>query len=66
MATTIVPPGTSTAEAAPVRVRRGKDSAIAARSRAATGFFNGIGLIFAAVMFFPIYWMINTAFKTPD
>jgi N,N'-diacetylchitobiose transport system permease protein len=64
MATTIVPPGTSTAE--PRRARSGKDSALAGRSRTATGFFNAIGLVFALVMFFPIYWMINTAFKTPD
>lgn len=44
--------------------RRGRrDSAVAGRSRAATVLFNLVGLLFATVMAFPVYWMINTAFK---
>jgi N,N'-diacetylchitobiose transport system permease protein len=62
---TIVPPGTP-AVVGPKRRPAGKESAVAGRSRGATYLFNTIGLVFAAVMFFPIYWMIITAFKPPD
>ncbi len=61
---TIVPPGT--APVARRRVRRGSASVVAGRSRTATVIFNVIGIVFALIMFFPIYWMINTAFKQPD
>jgi N,N'-diacetylchitobiose transport system permease protein len=60
---TIVPPGAPAV--LPVKWR-GKESALAGRSRSATFLFNGIGLLFALIMFFPIYWMISTAFKPPD
>jgi N,N'-diacetylchitobiose transport system permease protein len=33
------------------------------RSRVATAAFNIVGLALAVVMAFPVYWMINTAFK---
>jgi len=33
------------------------------RSRVATGAYNIVGLVLAVVMAFPVYWMINTAFK---
>ncbi|HEX6500029.1 MAG TPA: carbohydrate ABC transporter permease [Micromonosporaceae bacterium] len=32
-------------------------------ARLATGAFNAVGIGFAVVMAFPVYWMINTAFK---
>jgi N,N'-diacetylchitobiose transport system permease protein len=62
---TIVPPGTPPV-VRPRRMRGGRDSVVAGRSRAANGVYNTIGLVFALVMFFPIYWMISTAFKPPD
>jgi N,N'-diacetylchitobiose transport system permease protein len=64
---TIITPGAPTpVTSRRMRLRRGRVSAVAGRSRTATNIFNAIGLVFAAVMFFPIYWMINTAFKPPD
>jgi N,N'-diacetylchitobiose transport system permease protein len=33
------------------------------QKRSGTALFNVIGLVFAAVMAFPVYWMVNTAFK---
>jgi N,N'-diacetylchitobiose transport system permease protein len=62
MATQLAPP----AVPATRRVIRGRDSATAGRSRTATVLFNVVGLIFALVMAFPVYWMINTAFKPAD
>ncbi|GIE35974.1 sugar ABC transporter permease [Actinoplanes italicus] len=35
------------------------------RSRAGTFFANGTGILFGLVMIFPVYWVLNTAFK-PD
>lgn len=61
---TIAPPGAPPVSRRPRR--RSKDSVIAGRSRTANGFFNAVGLLFALIMFFPIYWMISTAFKPPD
>jgi N,N'-diacetylchitobiose transport system permease protein len=54
--------------AVPVRRRRrwsGKrvDSGPVGRSPIATGVFNAIGIAVAVVMAFPVYWMVNTAFK---
>lgn len=42
------------------------ESQPAGRSRAATVVFNAVGLVFAVVMAFPVYWMLNTAVKPPD
>jgi N,N'-diacetylchitobiose transport system permease protein len=33
------------------------------QKRSGTALFNILGLVFAAVMAFPVYWMVNTAFK---
>jgi N,N'-diacetylchitobiose transport system permease protein len=66
-ANTVVTPGAPTPVVTKrLRLRRGRATAVAGRSRTASLVFNGIGLLFAIVMFFPIYWMINTAFKPPD
>jgi N,N'-diacetylchitobiose transport system permease protein len=62
---TIVPPGTPPV-AGTRRPRKRGEFVVAGRSRTATGFFNAIGLLFSVVLFFPIYWMISTAFKPPD
>jgi N,N'-diacetylchitobiose transport system permease protein len=43
--------------------RRQSDTPQVGRSRGATITFNTIGVVFALVMAFPVYWMINTAFK---
>jgi N,N'-diacetylchitobiose transport system permease protein len=49
---------------APVAARRrGGAPVFAGRKRSATNLWNAVGLIFAAVMVFPVYWMLNTAFK---
>jgi N,N'-diacetylchitobiose transport system permease protein len=61
MATVDVRPGTDTVSAttaAPPARRR--------KPRLGTGVANTVGLIFALVMMFPAYWMINTAFKPPN
>jgi N,N'-diacetylchitobiose transport system permease protein len=63
MATSLAPPPVP---ATTRRVPRGRDSVTAGRSRTATLLFNAVGLIFALVMAFPVYWMINTAFKPAD
>jgi N,N'-diacetylchitobiose transport system permease protein len=62
MATQLAPPTVP----ANRRARRGRDSVTAGRSRTASLLFNALGLIFALVMAFPVYWMINTAFKPAD
>jgi N,N'-diacetylchitobiose transport system permease protein len=53
--------------AVPVRRRRrwrGRTEAVGVgRSRVATVLFNALGLAFTVVMAFPVYWMVNTAFK---
>ncbi len=36
---------------------------IGRRSRSGTVAWNALGLLFALVMVFPVYWMLNTAFK---
>ena len=43
--------------------RRKRGEGPAGRKRSATIFFNTIAVIFAVVMFFPVYWMLATAFK---
>jgi N,N'-diacetylchitobiose transport system permease protein len=35
------------------------------RSRSGTVFANIAGIVFALIMIFPVYWVINTAFKPP-
>jgi len=48
----------------PRRRRRSGDDAVAAGRRpAGTALANLVGLLFAVAMTFPVYWMINTAFK---
>ncbi len=36
------------------------------RSRRSAVLFNAVGLAFTIIMAFPVYWMINTAFKPPN
>jgi len=48
------------------RRRRPSDTVTVGRSKVATAVFNVIGLVIAVIMAFPVYWMINTAFKPPD
>ena len=43
--------------------RRSGDAVGAGRNPVVTGLYNLVGLVFAIVMAFPVYWMINTAFK---
>jgi N,N'-diacetylchitobiose transport system permease protein len=45
------------------RSRHRRDTVAAGRGRGATIAFNLVGLAFAVLMAFPVYWMINTAFK---
>jgi N,N'-diacetylchitobiose transport system permease protein len=53
--------------AVPVRRRRrwgrGGSATQVGRSAAGTVVFNTIGVLVAVVMAFPVYWMVNTAFK---
>jgi len=50
---------------APRRRRRPADDATptVGRSRTGTVLANVVGILFAVVMIFPVYWVINTAFK---
>jgi N,N'-diacetylchitobiose transport system permease protein len=48
------------------RRRRASDAEGVGRSRIATVIFNSVGILFAANMAFPVYWMLNTAFKPPN
>jgi N,N'-diacetylchitobiose transport system permease protein len=53
----------------PVRRRRpsgGRDAVGVGRSRGATLMFNALGVIFALISAFPVYWMVNTALKPPN
>jgi N,N'-diacetylchitobiose transport system permease protein len=34
--------------------------------RLGTWIANGVGLVFALIIAFPAYWMVNTAFKPPN
>jgi N,N'-diacetylchitobiose transport system permease protein len=56
--------------ATPARRRRrtaDSDSAVTVgRSHSGTVFANVAGIVFALVMIFPVYWVINTAFKPAD
>lgn len=57
----------ATAPQTAVRKRRRKpvesDTPTVGRSKAGTVAANTVGVLFAVVMFFPVYWIINTAFK---
>jgi N,N'-diacetylchitobiose transport system permease protein len=60
-------PAAATGAGALVRARRrAADGPTVGRSKVATVVFNVIGIAFALVMAFPVYWMINTAFKPVD
>jgi N,N'-diacetylchitobiose transport system permease protein len=62
MATTpLAPP-----ERASHRAVRSRETVTAGRRRSATLSFNTVGLVFSLAMAFPVYWMINTAFKPAD
>jgi len=43
--------------------RRKRTTGPAGRRRSTTIFFNTVAVIFALIMFFPVYWMLATAFK---
>ena len=60
MTTTLDVPAQATAAAPKVRTK----ARVTGRSRGMTWFWNTLGLGFAVVMGFPIYWMIITTFKT--
>ena len=57
----------ATAPQTAVRRRRRKpresDTPTVGRSRTGTAVANTVGVLFAIVMFFPAYWVVNTAFK---
>jgi N,N'-diacetylchitobiose transport system permease protein len=60
----------ATAPQVAVRTKRRKkaresDVPTVGRSKAGTIVANTLGVLFAIVMFFPVYWIINTAFKDP-
>jgi N,N'-diacetylchitobiose transport system permease protein len=56
----------------PVRARRRRPAAVSesvvtvGRSRTGTILANTFGIVFALVMIFPVYWVLNTAFKPPN
>ena len=71
MAAVDVPPAVAPTPIAapPIKRRRPStsDSAVGAgRSRAGTVVASAAGIIFAVVMAFPVYWLINTSFKPPN
>jgi N,N'-diacetylchitobiose transport system permease protein len=45
------------------RRQRESDTPTVGRSKAGTVAANAFGVLFAVVMFFPVYWIINTSFK---
>jgi N,N'-diacetylchitobiose transport system permease protein len=58
---------TASAAGAPRRRRRTAPDSdgvpTVGRSRSGTFFANAIGIVFAILMIFPVYWVLNTAFK---
>jgi N,N'-diacetylchitobiose transport system permease protein len=48
------------------RWRRPVDTVGVGRSRTGTALANVAGLVFAMIMAFPVYWMLNTALKPPN
>jgi N,N'-diacetylchitobiose transport system permease protein len=56
----------------PLRARRRRRAATSdsvvtiGRSRSGTVLANAFGIVFALVMIFPVYWVLNTAFKPPN
>jgi N,N'-diacetylchitobiose transport system permease protein len=62
-------PRATTARVVPRQRRINPDSegtVTVGRSRAGTVVANVIGVVFTVVMLFPVYWVINTAFKPAD
>ena len=57
-----------TPTAGPPRRASGRDgrSAAGAAAGSAPSIANVVGILFALIMAFPAYWMINTAFKPPN
>lgn len=47
------------------RPARESDTVTVGRSRAGTVTANAVGILFVIVMAFPVYWVLNTAFKPP-
>jgi len=47
------------------RPARESDTVTVGRSRAGTVSANAVGILFVIVMAFPVYWVLNTAFKPP-
>jgi N,N'-diacetylchitobiose transport system permease protein len=45
------------------RPARESDTVTVGRSRSGTVIANVIGIVFVVLMFFPVYWVLNTAFK---
>ena len=58
----------TTPGAPPLRSRRRVDDGVmtVGRSRGGTIAANTIGVIFSLLMLFPVYWVLNTAFKPAD
>jgi N,N'-diacetylchitobiose transport system permease protein len=60
----------ATAPARSARVRRRSpadaDVVTVGRSPAATVLANTVGILFSLIMIFPVYWVLNTAFKPAD
>jgi N,N'-diacetylchitobiose transport system permease protein len=56
----------------PLRAKRRRRAATSdsvvtvGRSRSGTILANAFGIVFALVMIFPVYWVLNTAFKPPN
>ena len=51
-------------DTAPTVIRRSREDDAVGRRRWATPLWNTLALLFALVMFFPIYWMVLTTVKT--
>jgi multiple sugar transport system permease protein/N,N'-diacetylchitobiose transport system permease protein len=51
-------------DTAPTVIRRSREDDAVGRRRWATPIWNTIAVLFAVVMFFPIYWMVITTIKT--
>jgi N,N'-diacetylchitobiose transport system permease protein len=58
----------TTPGAPPLRSRRRTDDGVmtVGRSRAGTIAANTVGVVFSLLMLFPVYWVLNTAFKPAD
>jgi N,N'-diacetylchitobiose transport system permease protein len=63
---TQVPPTVTVTGRPSRRRRRLADTVGVGRSKTGTALANVAGLVFAIVMAFPVYWMLNTALKPPN